>query len=103
MWIKVLEQGLDILVLCFLPGRLKKLFWMPLPALKQNQGKPGRGKKSLLRVGSREEKQREGTFLVVHGVRREEKAEHRGLQSGETLLYNILIVATCHHIFVQTL
>lgn len=58
MWIKVLEQGLDILVLCFLPGRLKKLFWMPLPALKQNQGKPGRGKKSLLRAGSREEKQR---------------------------------------------
>ena len=43
------------MVLCFLPRGLKKLFWMPLPVLKQNQGKPGRGKKSLLGVGSREE------------------------------------------------
>ena len=45
MWIKVLEQGLDILVLCFLPRGLKKLFWMPLPALKQNQGEPEGEKK----------------------------------------------------------
>ena len=75
---------------------------MPLPALKQNQGKPEGEKKELLGVGSREEKQREGTFLVVRGVKGEEQAECRGLQGGETLLYNILIVATCHHIFIQT-
>lgn len=39
MWIEVVEQGLDILVLCFLPVGLKKGFWMSLPDAKQNQGK----------------------------------------------------------------
>ena len=39
------------MVVCFLPRGLKKLFWMPLTALKQNQDKL---KKKKMVVGGRD-------------------------------------------------
>lgn len=33
------RTGIDILIFCFLPVELMKCLWMPLPDLKQNQGK----------------------------------------------------------------
>lgn len=66
MWIKVVEPGLDLLVLCFLPVGLKNCFTMSLPDLKQNQGKLKKKKEQwLLRLGSREKKKEEESILDV--------------------------------------
>lgn len=67
MWIEVVELGLDLLVLCFLPVGLKNCFTMSLPDLKQNQGKLNKKKKKqwLLRLGSREKKKEEESILDV--------------------------------------
>lgn len=50
MWIEVVKQGLDILVLCFLPVGLKKSFWVALPDLKENQGTLKRKKSVVVGV-----------------------------------------------------
>lgn len=63
MWIEVVEQGLDILVLCFLPVGLKICFWMPLPDFKQNQGKLKKKKMVVVEVREWGEEERRGKHL----------------------------------------
>lgn len=63
MWIEVVERGLDILVLCFLPVGLKSCFTMSLPDLKQNQGKLKKIKPVVVEVREWGEEERRGKHL----------------------------------------
>lgn len=64
----MVEQGLEILVFCFLPAGLKKCFWILLPDLKQKQGKL---KKKTMVAGGREwvkenkEQKREASWMYL--------------------------------------
>lgn len=42
--------------------------------------------------------------IVLNNIQRREgeEAEHRGLLGNEIILYDTVIVDTCHHIFVKT-